>query len=227
MDWERFVRTRIKVCCIADADEAAIAVACGADAIGLVGRMPSGPGPIPDERIAAIATRLPPPIAGFLLTSETTAEAIADHVRRTSVSTVQIVSHLDPRESAQLVRLLPAVRRVQVIHVEDRRALNQIDVYANHVHAFLLDSGRPGAAVPEFGGTGRVHDWDVSREFVNRSPHPVFLAGGLTPENVGPAIRRVHPFGVDLCSGVRVAGRLNRERLTAFVAAVQATDRAS
>jgi phosphoribosylanthranilate isomerase len=227
MDWERFVRTRIKVCCIADTDEAAVAVACGADAIGLVGRMPSGPGPIPDERIAAIATRLPPPIAGFLLTSETTAEAIADHVRRTSVSTVQIVSHLDPRESAQLVRLLPAVRRVQVIHVEDRRALNQIDVYANHVHAFLLDSGRPGAAVPEFGGTGRVHDWDVSREFVNRSPHPVFLAGGLTPENVGPAIRRVHPFGVDLCSGVRVAGRLNRERLTAFVAAVQATDRAS
>lgn len=221
------MRTRIKVCCIADTDEAAVAVACGADAIGLVGRMPSGPGPIPDERIAAIATRLPPPIAGFLLTSETTAEAIADHVRRTSVSTVQIVSHLDPRESAQLVRLLPAVRRVQVIHVEDRRALNQIDVYANHVHAFLLDSGRPGAAVPEFGGTGRVHDWDVSREFVNRSPHPVFLAGGLTPENVGPAIRRVHPFGVDLCSGVRVAGRLNRERLTAFVAAVQATDRAS
>jgi len=221
------MRTRIKVCCIADADEAAIAIACGADAIGLVGRMPSGPGPIPDERIAAIATRLPPPVAGFLLTSETTAEAIADHVRRTSVSTVQIVSYLDPRESADLARLLPAVRRVQVIHVEDRRVLDQIDVYANHVHAFLLDSGRPGAAVPEFGGTGRVHDWDVSREFVDHSPHPVFLAGGLTPENVGPAIRRVRPFGVDLCSGVRVAGRLNRERLTAFVAAVQATDRAS
>jgi phosphoribosylanthranilate isomerase len=224
---ERFMRTRIKVCCIADADEAAIAVACGADAIGLVGRMPSGPGPIPDERIAAIATRLPPPIAGFLLTSETTAEAITDHVRRTSVSTVQIVSHLHPRESANLARLLPAVRRVQVIHVEDRRVLDQIDVYANHVHAFLLDSGRPGGAVPEFGGTGRVHDWNVSREFVDGSPHPVFLAGGLTPENVGPAMRHVRPFGVDLCSGVRVAGRLNRERLTAFVAAVQATDRAS
>lgn len=220
------MRTRIKVCCIADADEAAIAVACGADAIGLVGRMPSGPGPIPDEPIAAIATRLPPPIAGFLLTSETTAEAIADHVRRTSVSTVQIVSHLDPRESAGLARLLPAVRRIQVIHVEDRRALDQIDVYVNHVHAFLLDSGRPGAAVPEFGGTGRVHDWDVSRAFVDASPRPVFLAGGLTPENVGSAIRRVRPFGVDLCSGVRVAGRLNRERLTAFVATVQATDRA-
>lgn len=118
------------------------------------------------------------------------------------------------------------MRRRRDRTVEDRRALDQIDVYANHVHAFLLDSGRPGAALPEFGGTGRVHDWDVSRAFIDASPHPVFLAGGLTPENVGSAICRVRPFGVDLCSGVRVAGRLNRERLTAFVAAVQATDRA-
>jgi phosphoribosylanthranilate isomerase len=188
--------------------------------------MPSGPGPIPDERIAEIATSLPPPIAGFLLTSEDNADAIADHVRRTGVSTVQIVSHLDPRDSAELARLLPFVRRVQVIHVEDRRILNLIDVYANHVHAFLLDSGRPGAAVPELGGTARVHDWNLSRAFVEASPLPVFLAGGLTPENVGRAIRHVQPFGVDLCNGVRVAGRLNRERLTAFVAAVQAADAA-
>jgi phosphoribosylanthranilate isomerase len=221
------MRTRIKVCCIASAHEAELAVACGADAIGLVGRMPSGPGPIPDELIAAIATRLPPPIAGFLLTSETRAEAIADHVRRTRVSTVQIVSHFDPLESAELARLLPAVRRVQVIHVEDRRVLDLIEVYAAHVHAFLLDSGRPGAAVPELGGTGRVHDWDLSRAFVDSSPHPVFLAGGLTPENVGRAVRHVRPFAVDLCSGVRVAGRLDRERLAAFVAAVKAADEAS
>jgi phosphoribosylanthranilate isomerase len=120
--------------------------------------------------------------------------------------------------------LLPAVRRVQVIHVEDRRVLDLIEVYAAHVHAFLLDSGRPGAEVPELGGTGRVHDWELSRAFVDGSPHPVFLAGGLTPENVGRAIRQVRPFSVDLCSGVRVAERLDRERLTAFVAAVKAAD---
>jgi phosphoribosylanthranilate isomerase len=116
------------------------------------------------------------------------------------------------------------VRRVQVIHVEDRRALDLIDVYAKHVHPFLLDSGRPSAPVPEFGGTGRVHDWDLSRAFVDASPHPVFLAGGLTPENVGRAIHHVRPFGVDLCNGVRVSGRLSHERLTAFVGAVRAAD---
>jgi phosphoribosylanthranilate isomerase len=220
------MRTRIKVCCIASPEEAKLAVACGADAIGLVGRMPSGPGPIPDERIASIATGLPPPTASFLLTSETTADAIADHVRRTCVSTVQIASNIDPQESAALARQLPAVRRVQVIHVEDGGALDLIDVYAEHVHAFLLDSGRAKAAVPEFGGTGRVHDWDVSRAFVRASPRPVFLAGGLTPENVKRAIRHVRPFGVDLCSGVRSAGQLDRARLTAFVLAVRSADTA-
>jgi phosphoribosylanthranilate isomerase len=218
------MRTRIKVCCIASTEEARLAVACGADAIGLVGRMPSGPGPIPDERIASIATGLSPPTASFLLTSETTADGITDHVHRTGVSTVQIVSHLDPRESAALARQLPAVRRVQVIHVEDRRALDLIGVYTEHVHAFLLDSGRPSAIVPEFGGTGRVHDWNLSRAFVEASPHPVFLAGGLTPENVERAIRHVRPFGVDLCSGVRSAGQLDRARLTAFVLAVRNVD---
>lgn len=221
------MRTRIKVCCIANAEEARLAIACGADAIGLVGRMPSGPGAIPDEQIAEIAMVLSPPIASFLLTAEVTADAIASHVLRTGVSTVQIVSHIDPMESAALARRLPAVRRVQVIHVEDRRSLDLIGVYAEHVHAFLLDSGRPNAAVPELGGTGRVHDWDLSRAFVDNSPHPVFLAGGLTPENIGRAIRHVRPFGVDLCTGVRVDMHLDRERLTAFVTAVRAADAAA
>lgn len=201
-----------------------MAVACGADAIGLVGRMPSGPGAIPDERIASIASGLSPPTASFLLTSETTADGITDHVRRTGVSTVQIVAHLNPRESAALARQLPAVRRVQVIHVEDRGTLDLVGVYAEHVHAFLLDSGRASAVVPELGGTGRVHDWSLSRAFVEASPHPVFLAGGLTPENVQHAVRYVRPFGVDLCSGVRIAGHLDRSRLTAFVLAVRAVD---
>ncbi|HEX6508769.1 MAG TPA: phosphoribosylanthranilate isomerase [Chloroflexota bacterium] len=218
------MRTRIKICCIASAEEARLAVECGADAIGLVGRMPSGPGPIPDERIASIAMGLSPPIASFLLTSETTSDGIADHVSRTGVSTVQIVSHLDPRESEAVARRLPTIRRVQVIHVEDRNALDLIDVYAEHVHAFLLDSGRPNAATPKFGGTGHVHDWDISRAFVEASPRPVFLAGGLTPENVERAIRHVSPFGVDLCSGIRKTGRLDRDLLTAFVLAVRTVD---
>lgn len=216
------MRTRIKVCCIASREEAAVAVAAGADAIGLVGRMPSGPGPIADDLIAAIAVQVPPPVSSFLLTSEVTADAIAAHVDATGPTTVQIVSHIDPAQSARLAMLRPALRRVQVIHVEGPGAIDLIPLYAPHVQAFLLDSGRPLAA--ELGGTGRTHDWAISAAFVRASPLPVFLAGGLTPGNVGEAIAQVRPFGVDLCSGIRTNGLLDAGKLHAFMAAVRRAD---
>jgi phosphoribosylanthranilate isomerase len=218
------MRTRIKVCCIASPEEAELAISLGADALGLVARMPSGPGPIPDGRIAEITARVPPPVSTFMLTSETTAEGISAHVRATGPTTVQIVSHIPPNESARLAALEPTVRRVQVLHVEGPEVLELIPFYAPHVHAFLLDSGRPNAPVAELGGTGRAHDWSVSAAFVALSPRPVFLAGGLTPANVGEAIDRVRPFGVDLCSGVRTNGALDARKLAAFVEAVAQAD---
>lgn len=201
-----------------------MAIEAGADALGLVAAMPSGPGPIADERIAEIAAAVPPPVSTFLLTSELTARAISKHVRSTRPTTVQIVSHIEPAQSAELARLEPAIRRVQVIHVEGPEALDLIPVYTPFVHAFLLDSGRPNAATPELGGTGRAHDWDVSAAFVRASSRPVFLAGGLNAGNVGKAIRAVRPFGVDLCSGVRTNGRLDAAKLASFMAAVHAAD---
>ncbi len=206
------MRTRVKVCCIASLDEARLAVDHGADAIGLVGEMPSGPGPIPNELIARIAASLPPPVASFLLTSETRADFIADHVFGTGASTVQIVNPIDDVQSASLAALLPGTRRVQVIHGDDESALDLIPLFAPYVHAFLLDSGR------------RVQDWSVSAAFVAASPRPVFLAGGLTASNVGDAIRQVRPYAVDVCTGVRRAGHLDPGRLRDFVLAVRAAD---
>ena len=218
------MRTRIKVCCIASVEEARLAIDIGADALGLVGAMPSGPGPIADEAIAEIASFAPPPIATFLLTAEQTAAAISAHVRKTNPTTVQIVSHIDPTESARLADLEPNVRRVQVIHVEGAAALDLMAAYAPHVHAFLLDSGRPSAPTPELGGTGRQHDWAVSAEFVRRSPLPVFLAGGLSAANVADAITQVRPFGLDLCSGVRTNDQLDPGKLADFMRAARAAD---
>jgi len=217
------MRTRVKVCCIASVEEARLAIEAGADAIGLVGAMPSGR-TLPDARIAEITAVAPPPVASFLLTSERMAEAISAHIRRTHPTTVQIVTHIDPAESARLAELEPHVRRVQVIHVEGPEALDLIPAYAPHVHAFLLDSGRPNAATPEFGGTGRPHDWTVSAEFVRASPLPVFLAGGLSPANAADAIRQVRPFGLDLCSGLRTQGRLDPDKLADFMSVVRRAD---
>jgi phosphoribosylanthranilate isomerase len=220
------MRTRVKICCIADPAEAAMAVAAGADAVGLVGEMPSGPGVIDDAMARHIAADVPPGVSRVLLTSRRTARAIAEHAVYCGVDTVQIVAPIDPVEAAGLAALLPGVRLMQVIHVEDETAPDMVERYAGHVHAFLLDSGRPRAGIPELGGTGRTHDWDVSAAIVRRSPKPVFLAGGLTPQNVADAVRRVRPYGVDVCSGLRVNGRLDPARLGAFMAAMRHVDEA-
>jgi phosphoribosylanthranilate isomerase len=173
-----------------------------------------------------VARRVPPGVASFLLTSETSAEAIADHAWRVAPTAVQVVSHISIGDASRLSGLLPAgMRYVQVVHVENETALDLIDDYASYVDGFLLDSGRPSLATPELGGTGRVHDWSISAAFVRRSPRPVYLAGGLTPANVAEAIHSVRPFGLDLCTGVRTDGRLDEAKLSAFFDAVIAADR--
>ena len=173
------MRRRLKVCCMMAVEEARAAVAAGADAVGLVGAMPSGPGPIDDELAAQIAASVPPPVASFLLTSFSTGQAIAAHVRKVGASAVQIVRHIEPREYAALRRALHGVKIVQVVHVVDASAIGLARDYAKLADALLLDSGRPSASVQELGGTGRAHDWDVSARIVAGVGVPVFLAGGL------------------------------------------------
>lgn len=221
------MRTRLKICCISSLEEAELAVEAGADALGLVGDMPSGPGIISDDTIRQIAREVPPPVSTFLLTRETAGRHIAEHARSCHVDTVQIVNHIPAEEYPALIDLLPNVRRVQVIHVADETALELIDRYSPYVHAFLLDSGSPSAIVPILGGTGRVHNWTVSTEFVRRSSRPVFLAGGLTSANVASAIDTVRPYGLDLCSGVRSDGKLDARKLREYFAAVKKKEHAS
>ncbi len=211
---------RVKICCIANPQEAADAIAFGASAIGLVGEMPSGPGPISDEDIYAIARTVPPPIATFLLTSQQTAQRIVAHHHRTKTNTIQIVDELVGREYTAIRDDLPNVKLVQVIHVTGEESVDEAAELAEHVDAILLDSGNPNLAVKELGGTGRRHDWRLSRKIVETCGRPVFLAGGLNAENIREAIEGVQPFGLDLCSGVRTDGKLDLRKLDAFFSAV-------
>jgi phosphoribosylanthranilate isomerase len=200
--------------------EAELAIKYGADALGLVGKMPSGPGPITDELIAEIVKKIPPPIATFLLTSETSAQQIINHHRRVNTNTIQIVDALEERKYLFIKQNLPAIKLVQVIHVIDESSVDEALKVAENVDAILLDSGNPKLAVKELGGTGRVHNWKLSRRIVERGKVPVFLAGGLNAINVKQAINEVQPFGLDLCSGVRTNGHLDEEKLAAFFKAV-------
>ena len=193
-----------------------MAIRYGASAIGLVGKMPSGPGPIEDELIKAIAATIPPPIASFLLTSEVKAEAILNHHYLTHTNTLQLVDYLDHNQYGQLRESLPWIKLVQVIHVLDENDVDRALTIAPFVDALLLDSGNPNLAVKILGGTGNTHDWSISRKIRDLSPVPIFLAGGLNYENVRAAIDAVDPYGLDLCSGVRTNGKLDEKKLELF-----------
>ncbi len=212
---------RVKICCIASTEEAQLAIRYGASALGLVSAMPSGPGPIPEEIIAEIARTIPPGVASFLLTSEQDAEAIIAQQRRTRTNTLQLVDRVSMAAYTRLREALPGIGIVQVIHVRGEESIAEAVAVAPHVDALLLDSGNPNRAVKELGGTGRTHDWNISRSIVDAVNVPAYLAGGLNSGNVADAIRRVRPFGVDVCSGVRTNGKLDEKKLAAFMSRVK------
>jgi len=213
---------RIKICCIADGDESRLAIQYGAAALGLVSHMPSGPGVISEDQIAQIARQVPPPIGTFLLTSQQDAQGIIAQQRRCRTNTIQICDRLNRGSYQELKAALPGVAIVQVVHVVGPESIEEAVAIAPQVDAILLDSGNPALAVKELGGTGRRHNWEVSRKIREAIDKPLFLAGGLNADNGRQAIAEVGPFGLDVCSAVRTAGKLDEKKLAAFVASVLA-----
>ena len=212
---------RVKICCIGSVDEAALAIECGASALGWVSHMPSGPGDISADQIAAIAATVPPAIGTFLLTSRQRVADIVEQHRFCRTNTIQICDHLTVGTHRDLKDALPGISIVQVVHVTGPESVEEAARAAPHVDAILLDSGNQKLAVKELGGTGRTHDWTFSRAIRERIGVPLLLAGGLTPENVAEAIEDVGPFGLDVCSGVRTDGKLDAGKLKRFFAAVR------
>lgn len=223
-DRGRCVTTAVKICCIASLAEAQAALAAGASAIGLVSAMPSGPGPIPESRIAEIVAALPPQTDTFLLTALLQADALAEQHARCRSRTLQLVDRMAEGEGPRLRRRLPAVRLVQVVHVEDASAFDEAMAAAEWADALLLDSGRRGGAVLQLGGTGRTHDWAISARIRQAASCPVWLAGGLDAGNAARAMAAVRPHGLDLCNGVRREGALDGRRLADFMHAVRTAD---
>jgi phosphoribosylanthranilate isomerase len=207
---------KVKICCISSIQEAKMAIDFGASALGLVARMPSGPGTIDDSLILEIAKTIPPPVASFMLTCETSTTEIIAHHFRTCTNTIQLVDELLEGTYNDIRLKLPSIKLVQVIHVIDEESVDEAIKIAEQVDALLLDSGNPKAMIKELGGTGRTHNWSLSRKIVEQSKVPVFLAGGINVGNVKRAIEEVNPFGIDLCSSVRYNGKLDPFKLEAF-----------
>lgn len=214
---------RVKICCIQSLEEAELAIKYGASAIGLVSEMPSGPGVISEDLIGYIAARVPQEIKTFLLTSRLNAEKIISQLMKCKTNTVQLVDSVDHSVYDTLREVLPEISIVQVIHVTDKKSITEAKGIEKYVDAVLLDSGNQETKVKELGGTGRTHNWKVSKQIVEQIKVPVYLAGGLNAGNVKEAVQFVKPYGVDLCSGVRRDNRLDASKLKAFFATLKNT----
>lgn len=210
------MKTKVKICCISTEEEAKMALEFGANVLGLVAKMPSGPGTIDDDLIQNIVKSISSETLTFLLTPKTNPEKITEHQQLTSTNCIQLVDAVNIEDYAILRKNLPNIKLIQVIHVIDESSVEEAKQYAEVVDMILLDSGNPKLAVKELGGTGRVHNWELSRQIVESIAKPVFLAGGLKPENIREAIEFVKPYGVDICSGVRTDGKLDKEKLKRF-----------
>ena len=216
MNKTEYIKPRVKICCISSVEEAQTAIRFGASAVGLVSEMPSGPGVISEELIREIAMCVPAGIDTVLLTSRQNPEDVIAQQQKTQATTIQLVDSFPLSGFTMLREALPGIHIVQVIHVIGDTSIQEAATIAPYVDAILLDSGNPLLATKELGGTGRTHDWSVSRHIRDTIPVPIYLAGGLKPENVHEAIEQVHPYAVDVCSGVRTNGRLDQQKLAAF-----------
>ncbi|MEA2096835.1 MAG: phosphoribosylanthranilate isomerase [Candidatus Cloacimonadota bacterium] len=210
---EKVINPRIKICCISSLKEAGMAIKMGASALGLVSEMPSGPGVISMEAIKLIAASVPPPIATFLLTSKQDVNDIIKQHKYCKTNTIQICDNLTFGSHKDLKEALPGIAIVQVIHVTGEESIVEALAIQNDVDAILLDSGNQSKQIKELGGTGKTHNWEVSCKIREKLDIPIFLAGGITSDNIAQAINQVNPFGIDLCSGVRTDDKLDKIKL--------------
>ncbi|WP_240664690.1 phosphoribosylanthranilate isomerase [Methanosarcina sp. MSH10X1] len=193
---------RIKICGIKRVEDAIMAAYCGADAIGLVvGQKHNSDDFIDKDLAQKIVKECPPYISPVLVTELDDAEEISNLAHKIGVTSIQLHSDCTVDSIISLRKILPHIKIIKNFHVNGFEVIQAMKPFESVVDAFILDT--LDLANDKVGGTGLVHDWNISRSIVKKISKPVLLAGGLTPENVGEAIRFVKPFGVDASSGLK------------------------
>jgi phosphoribosylanthranilate isomerase len=203
------MRTRVKICGITREQDALAAVHAGADAIGLVFYPPS-PRHVTLEQAAAITRRLPPFVTVVGLFVNADADTIRESVQAGRVSLIQFHGQECPDYCAE--HGLPWLK---AIRMKDDLDLDQAAADYGGAAALLLDAYRPG--VP--GGTGETFDWErIPSQLASR----IVLAGGLNPDNVAEAVRRVRPYAVDVSGGVEAnPGIKDPDKIARFMRGVR------
>ncbi|MEA1870230.1 MAG: phosphoribosylanthranilate isomerase [Euryarchaeota archaeon] len=225
-------RTRIKICGNTNPGDLAHAIACGADTVGFITDVPvRSPRKIDTETAKELVKQVPVFVDSVLVIMPDDLGSAMALIRETHPTCVQIHNDLPISELAEISKTVKLIKTIAV--PEDApsgtsdQIISRIDALAGIADAVLLDTStrsRTSAGArsggedrSRSGGTGKVHDWGISAEIVERSRLPVILAGGLTPDNVSDAIRKVHPYAVDTASGVETGGKRDPDKVRCFI----------
>ena len=196
---------QIRISCVKTIAELKSCIALGADEVGFVSGVPSGPGQVSIEGANELIRATPSAMRHYVLTADLSVQGLVRIVSETGCTGLQLVRTLDHSAYRELREALPQISLNQVVHVGEGGELQACHMLGDlGIDAITLDTLRQGN-VPQYGGTGLVHDWGTSAEIVASSPIPVYLAGGLNAGNVIRSATVVRPFGIDVCSGVRDA----------------------
>jgi len=205
---------KCKICGTATPADLKCAVDAGTDAVGfLMGITHLTSDAVSCEDALKMIRTLPPFIEPVAVTHLQDAHSIIDILQRSHCTTLQIQNTITPEEVAAIRKEVPYVRIIKAVHVIDESALETAKIVSTYADAIILDS----RTADRLGGTGITHDWNISAKIVDSMNIPVILAGGLTPENVVEAIEKVHPYGVDVHTGVKKNGIRDPDKTRAFV----------
>ena len=208
----------VKICGIRRQEDALLAAELGPDAIGLlVGQKHNSPDFISAALASDIARALPPSVEAVLVTHVEDVDELERLLQESEITTVQLHSEIAPSSVESLRGRLPHLKIFKSVSVISADSVAYPEAFKKLVDGFVLDS--INLATNQVGGTGKTHDWSVSREIVMRYPEiPIILAGGLNSENVRSAIECVRPFGVDVNSETKAAdGFKDPRKMEAFI----------
>ena len=210
---QMFKRTRVKVCGITEQVDVAHAVSAGADALGFI-FAGNSPRRVDPEKVKELIRSVPPFVDAVGVFVNEDPDLVTDIVKYCGLTMVQ----LHGTEPVDYCQLMP-VRVLKAFGVSGETKSSEFGIYTDVAAGYLLDTYHKDMA----GGTGQTFNWQLVKELL--IPGPVFLAGGLGPDNVGEAIRAVRPFAVDVNSGVEIEpGRKDHEKISELVRQVQLVD---
>ena len=196
---------KVKICGITNLDDASAAIDFGADALGFV-FFPESPRHISDHNVEAIIRKLPPFITTVGVFVDEKPEQIEKTIALSGIDVVQLHGEESPE---MYLHSRPVIKAIRVKSLD---SLDPLINFKDYVSAFLLDTYTPDV----FGGTGRIFNWEIAVEAKHFGR--IILAGGLTPDNIPEAVKRVQPYGVDVSSGVEAEkGKKDLNKLKLFI----------